>query len=190
MKRILLLFFVLGVFASLIQAQTTPKIYSRWSGRVVICSDTLNLFKTYQWYQDNTTAIDSIPHNFSPIAGATGQYYAVEGGLNGYYYVMVTTINGSTLTSDTLSLHTHPASSDVSMYPNPIIARSSVFIETIPASVQMAKISIYTMSGILVQQYTTSSASTSIEAPSEKGCYLVRIQLESGDITTRKLLVR
>jgi hypothetical protein len=191
MKRILLLFITLVSLAGIMQGANNVHIYSRWSGRVVMCSDSLNQYSAYQWFRDVTTAVGvTNPSNFSPIAGATGQYYAEEGGLTGYYYVKVTLKSGGTqLISDTLSIHTQVVTK-VSIAPNPVSASSSVRIETTSPDVQMAKIQIYNMSGALLRQYTANYASESIEAPSVTGCYLVRIQLENGDLTTQKLFVK
>ena len=202
MKRILLLFIALVAFIGIMQVQgatNNVKIYSRWSGRVVMCSDSLSQYTAYQWYVDKTTAVGwygnntsvgaTPPSNFSPIAGAIGQYYAVESGLLGYFYVQVTLKSGSKLLSDTLGVHTQ-AVSKVSIAPNPVSASAAVHIETSSPDVQMAKIQVYNMSGALLRQYTASDASASIDAPSVTGCYLVRIQLENGELSTQKLFVK
>jgi len=74
-----------------------PTISVRWSGRMLVCNNSANSYSAYQWYLDNQA-----------ISGATGQYYTQETGLNGSYFVIVTTQNGTQLSSDTLSLHTAP----------------------------------------------------------------------------------
>ena len=196
MKRILLLFFALGFMARLAQAQTTPQIYSRWSGRMVVCSDTLNIFKSYQWYIDSTSAISTTtapvtPTNFVPINGATGQYYTKSDGANlyGYFYVVAKLADGTSLTSNILALHVS-YTSKVSIAPNPVSKSSAINVETTSQDIQLAKVQIYTMSGVMVRQYTTTNASTAIESPSITGCYLVRIQLADGSTTTQKLFVK
>ncbi|MBP1639797.1 MAG: C-terminal target protein [Bacteroidetes bacterium] len=196
MKRILLLFFALGFIACLAQAQTTPQIYSRWSGRVLICSDTLNIFKSYQWYVDSIspTGIDLTqekPTHFGPINGATSQYYTKGGaGMYGYYYVVATLANGTSLTSDTVAFHVSYTLSKVSVAPNPVSKNSTVSIKTTSSDIQLAKIQIFTMSGVMVRQYTTSDISAAVEAPSVVGCYMVRIQLEDGSTSIQKLFVK
>lgn len=184
MKRLLLLFFALGFIICLAQAQTTPQIYSRWSGRMVICSDTLNLFSAYQWYSSTTYA-----GPYSVINGATKQYYENGGaGLQGYYYVQVTYKTGSTMNSNILGLHTQVEK--VSVYPNPASKSSSVKVETTSPDIQMATVQIFTANGIKVREYNTSDASADIEAPATTGCYLVRIRLENGSTVTQKLFVK
>jgi hypothetical protein len=74
-----------------------PTINVCWSGRMVICNNSTDSYKSYQWYLNNQA-----------ISGATDQYYTEESGLNGSYYVIVTTQGGISLTSDTLSVHTAP----------------------------------------------------------------------------------
>jgi hypothetical protein len=190
MKRSLLLCFAFGFIACLAQAQITPKIYSRWSGRVIICSDTLNLFQSYQWYEDNTTALGTDPTHFSAIAGATKQYYEKNGtGMQGYYYVHVTFKDGTEMNSDTISLHTQVESASVS--PNPVSKSSIVRIATSSSDVLLSNIQIFTASGIKVSEYNTaSSSSTEIEPPSTTGCYLIHIRFASGETTVQKLFVK
>ncbi|MDP4204086.1 MAG: T9SS type A sorting domain-containing protein [Bacteroidota bacterium] len=196
MKRILLLFFALGFIACLAQAQTTPKIYSRWSGRVIICSDPQSIYKSYQWYADSLSAVGidltkAKPTQFGPIKGATSQYYSKNGqGLYGYYYVVAKLADGTSVTSDTIALHVSQSSSKVSIAPNPVSKSSALNVETISPDIQLAKVQIYTMSGIMVRQYTTTDASAAIEAPSATGCYMVRIQLADGSTSTQKLFVK
>jgi hypothetical protein len=185
MKRILLLFFALGFIVCLAQAQTTPKIYSRWSGRVLICSDTLNIFSAYQWYKSD---IQTGP--FTAIPGATNQYYAQESSFDGYFYVQATVKStGAKVSSDILGIHTLPATK-VSVFPNPAAKSSAINIETTSPDIQLAKIQIYTMNGIMVRQYTTTNASEAIESPSATGCYMVRIQLQDGSTSIQKLFVK
>ena len=74
-----------------------PTISVRWSGRMLVCNNSANTYTAYQWYLNNQS-----------ISGETGQYYTQENGLNGSYFVIVTTQNGTQLSSDTLSLHTAP----------------------------------------------------------------------------------
>lgn len=183
MKRLLLLFFVLGFIACFSQAQIKPKIYSRWSGRVLICSDSLNLYSGYQWYCGSTDSA------FSILPNATKQYYDNGGsGLQGYYYVQVTFKDGSIMNSDTLSIHTQVETASVS--PNPVAKSSSLKIETTSADVQMANVQIYSINGIKVLEYNTSDSSATIEAPSVTGYYIVRIRLADGTVTTQKLFVK
>jgi hypothetical protein len=185
MKRILLLFFALGFIICLAQAQTTPKIYSRWSGRVLICNNDLSEYSAYQWYKSDTQT-----GPFALIPGATNQYYAQESGFDGYFYVQATIKStGAKINSDILSIHTLPATK-VSVFPNPAVKSSAINIETTSPDIQLAKIQIFTMSGILVRQYTTNDASAAIESPSATGCYTVRIQLQDGSTTMQKLFVK
>ncbi|MBB3186421.1 hypothetical protein [Microbacter margulisiae] len=74
-----------------------PVITVRWSGRMVICNNSANDYTSYQWYLNNQA-----------IQGATAQYYYDSTGLNGAYYVVVTTLKGTKLQSDSVSVHTTP----------------------------------------------------------------------------------
>lgn len=193
MKRTLLLFFVLGFIAYLAQAQSNPTIVSRWSGRVLVCSDNLNIYKSYQWYEDTTTPIPtdgSTPtvFNFVKVNGQTGQYYTNESGFNGYFYVVATLANGTSVTSKVLSIHTKPVK--VSISQNPVVRNSSVKIATSSADLQIVNIQIYAANGVKVSDYTTNSTSYEIQAPLTTGCYLVRIKLADGSTTTQKLFVK
>lgn len=194
MKRTLLLFFALGFIAYLAQAQSNPTIYSRWSGRVLTCSDTLNIFKAYQWYEDTTTPIPTDGSNptaykFVKVDGQTGQYYAKESGFNGYYYVIASLTDGTKRTSNILSVHTKPVA-QVSVTPNPVSRNNSVKIETTSADTQLANIQIYSANGVKVSDYNTDSASYDIQAPLTTGCYLVRIKMADGSTITQKLFVK
>jgi|GEM_PF-3597685 len=185
MKRIFLLFFALGFIVCLAQAQTAPQIYSRWSGRMLICGNASDLYSAYQWYKSDTFTGPYTRLN------ATGQYYTDNGkGLDGYFYAEVTLKkDGSKVNSDTISIHTQPVTK-VSVFPNPASKSSAINIETTSPDIQLAKIQIFTMSGIMVRQYTTTNASAAIEAPSATGCYMVHIQLQDGSTTIQKLFVK
>jgi hypothetical protein len=187
MKRIALFIIVLCAICNTGHAQTSsdkPLIVSRWSGRVLICKDSLKIYTSFQWFKKNATT-----YVFDPIAGATQQYISNENGFNGTFKVRVTTNDNKTLESDPLTITTDPTQS-VAMRPNPVAPGNNVVIESDSPSSDVGRVQIYSLTGAKIFDRVYSESSVSIPSPAQKGYYIVRIVGADGDVHTQKLTVR
>mgnify|MGYP002623019823 CR=1 FL=1 len=136
-------------------------------------------FSSYQWYK-----------NGRAIAGATGQTYYEQYGLNGYYYVMMTDSLGNEYRSceiekrPTTGLSTNRES--LILQPNPVVAGE--LFETGVSDV--LSVEIYDLSGRLVESVSAIGCTGVMEAPRVRGMYAVKVFRKDGGQMTGKLIVK
>jgi hypothetical protein len=153
-------------------------VVKKWNN-ILICDNSQKKFASFQWYK-----------NGDIIANAIKQYYREGGSLSaGNYSVKVTTTDGTTGISNTLSTTT--MSKVVELYPNMITVNQSslLSINAQTGDLTGGKLSISTLSGQLVQQNNTLIDKMTISGlPS--GNYVIRVTLSDGSTYNEKLIIK
>ncbi len=139
-------------------------------------------FSDYQWSL-----------NGKLLTGETGtQYYVPEEGLdiNGNYSVELTrVVDGVRIRSCDFTPTLQPNTVTLMTITPSIVSagqNAPIFIRTNEAGV----VTMYNQSGVVINSWEVKPGEVSIQAPKVGGLYLLRVQSESGQTDTRKLIVK
>lgn len=155
-------------------------ISQQWEDVLVFDNSSEN-FVSWQWYR-----------NGSLVSGATKQYYAEDGVLNGTYYVEAKDRNGVVITSCPLSVSGVSYSKSMVLLPNPVAGSQDFKVRLDYSASQLngAVLSIYDLSGRELSRTETVSQETLMQAPGQPGLYMVILTLSGGNRNSINLLVR
>lgn len=154
-------------------------IVQHWSD--ALFSDNKNKnFVAWQWYK-----------NGSVIVNATHQYYSENQALNGTYYLIATDNNGKSIKSCPIVLTGTVYAKSLKVFPNPARALNEFILECDFSESQLngATITVFNITGTLVQTISNVKAQNKITAPSQSGVYIVMLSLTSGKHKTINVLV-
>ena len=125
---------------------------------VILCDNSSNHFKTYQWYKDGKL-----------IPGATEQFYNDPSGIDGIYSLQVGTTDGAILWSCEKEVHAlNTKNATISAYPNPAKSSESFTIKITNLSnddLEGAVMRIYSITGSLVQTVNVVKQINSVTLP-------------------------
>jgi len=140
-----------------------------------------NNFTDWQWYKDGIA-----------ISGATRQYYSENQPLNGTYYVIAKDKNGSSIKSCPIETTGTVFSNKLKIYPNPAKPLNQFTLECDFSKSQLngAEITIFDITGKLVQTISNVKAQNQITAPSQSAIYVVVLSLNNNQKRTINLLVK
>jgi|GEM_PF-5457050 len=140
-----------------------------------------NNFAAWQWYKDG-----------SAISGATRQYYSENQPLNGTYYVIAKDKNGNSIKSCPIETTGTVFSKNLKIYPNPAQPSNQFTLECDFSESQLngAEITIFDITGKLVQTISNVKAQNQITAPSQSAIYVVVLSLNNNQKKTINLLVK
>lgn len=169
------------------EAITLPVLYSQPNlirqqfDNVIFFDNSSKEFKSYTWYKDGVQ-----------LAGQTLQYYKETGGLNGTYHAVATKLDGTIITSCSITITSNGVHDMIKIFPNPVISNESYQLTTNvePARLVNARIEVFSLNGSLVDQKITNDGETTLHAPGAEGVYIVRFTLANGKTFSKNLLVR
>jgi hypothetical protein len=154
-------------------------IAQHWSDALLSDNQNKN-FVAWQWYKNGLA-----------IVGATRQYYSENQALNGTYYLIATDKNGKSIKSCSLLLTGAVFAKTLKVFPNPVKVLNKFTLECdfSESQLQGATITIFNITGVLVQTISDVKAQNQIEAPSQSGVYIVMLTLSNGEQKTINVLV-
>jgi predicted outer membrane repeat protein len=169
------------------EAITLPVLYSQPNlirqqfDDVIFFDNSSKEFKSYTWYKDGVQ-----------VAGQTLQYYKETGGLNGTYHAVATKLDGTIITSCSITVTSNGVYDTIKIFPNPVRSNESYQLTTNvePARLVNARIEVFSLNGSLVDQKITNDGETTLQAPGAEGVYIVRFTLANGKTFSKNLLVR
>ncbi|RAJ83374.1 IPT/TIG domain-containing protein [Chitinophaga dinghuensis] len=155
-------------------------IRQHWND-VLLFDNSSNDYRAWQWYKNN-----------SIVAGATGQYYSENGGLNGTYYVMATDKSGNTRQTCPLSVtSTSPVSGGISVSPNPVAkgAMATITCRYTTTELTGAILLMTDITGKTVDQLKTVLPVNQVKMPMNGGFYIITLMLSNGQRATTNVIV-
>ncbi|HEY1192953.1 MBG domain-containing protein [Flavobacterium sp.] len=163
-----------------IEVSQSGLITQQWAD-VLFFDNNSNNFTSFQWYK-----------NGNPVSGATRQYYSENQPLNGSYYVIAKNTNGNSIKSCPIETTGTAFSKGLKIHPNPIKPTNEFTLQCDFSESQLngAEITIFDITGKLVQTVTNVKAQNQITAPSQSAIYVVVLSLSNGQKKTINLLVK
>lgn len=163
-----------------IEVSQSGLITQQWAD-VLLFDNKSNSFTSYQWYK-----------NGNAVSGATRQYYSENQPLNGSYYVIAKNTSGSSIKSCPIEATGTSFSKSLKIHPNPIRPTNEFTLECDFSESQLngAEITIFDITGKLVQTITNVKPQNQITAPSQVAIYVVVLSLSNGQKKTINLLVK
>lgn len=138
-------------------------------------------YVAWQWYE-----------NGKAIEGATEQSYQSLI-LSGSYYVVATTRSGKQIRTCSLEVYGDNTleRTGIKVYPNPVRRGSNFTVKMLykAKSLKSAKITLYDITGKLLQTKEVSSNKETLIAPNSSGIYIVRLLLSDGRSASKNVLV-
>ncbi|MBZ4037609.1 T9SS type A sorting domain-containing protein [Flavobacterium sp. 17A] len=155
-------------------------IVQQWAD-VLLFDNKSNNFVAWQWYK-----------NGNPVSGATRQYYNENQAINGSYFVVATDKNGNSIKSCPVEITGTAFSKSLKIHPNPVRPLNEFTLECDFSESQLSgsEITIFDVSGKLVQTITNAKPQNQIIAPSQSAIYVVVLSLSNGQKKTINLLVK
>ncbi len=146
---------------------------------VLVCDNSLNEFKDYQWKKDN-----------ADIPSATGQYYFEATGLNGYYSLCAVTNQNDTMYVCGQYFESLSGKFSISCYPVYCnYGKTTVFVNGLSDDeLKTARMYVYTTDGKLT--YWTDVVHKKTEVQAREGRYVVIVILEDQRSATCTFLSR
>jgi hypothetical protein len=126
------------------------------------------------------------------VPGQTAQYFKESGALNGTYHAVVTKLDGTLITTCPLVLNPTVEEEYIKIVPNPAKTNASYELVTNVSSLRLqnARVEVYSVGGLLIENKTTSENRVVLKAPMAEGIYIVKMTLANGKYFTKNLLVK
>ena len=158
-----------------------PNLIRKHFDDVIFFDNSSKAFIAYSWYKNGVL-----------VPGQTAQYFKDSGVLNGTYYAKATKIDGTVVTTCPLTFSASIVDEFLKIAPNPVKSNASYQILTNvdSAKLQNARITVFNILGVLVNDKIVDGKTTDMIAPSTEGIYVVRMTLASGKYFTKNLLVK
>ncbi|KAF2325780.1 MBG domain-containing protein, partial [Flavobacterium daemonense] len=137
-------------------------------------------FVSWQWYKNGIA-----------VSGATRQYFDENQALKGTYYVVAIDKNGNAIKSCLYQITGETFAQNIKIFPNPVKASSEFILECNFSETQLkgAVITIFDITGKVVQTVSNVKAQNQILAPSQTAVYVVVLTLSNGEHKTINMLV-
>lgn len=163
-----------------IEISQSGLVVQHWTD-VLFFDNKSNHFTTWQWYK-----------NGKSVSGATRQYYSENQPLNGIYYVIATDTNGNQIKSCPIETIGSSFTKKLKIYPNPARPLNQFTLECDFSESQLngAQITIFDITGKLVQTISNVKAQNQITAPAQSAIYVVVLSLKNNQKKTINLLVK
>jgi hypothetical protein len=165
----------------IVPTKCQPNLIRQQFEDVIFFDNSSKEFKSYTWYKDGIL-----------VAGQTLQYYKEAGGLSGTYHAVATKLDGAVIMTCPLILSSTITVETLKIVPNPVKSNASYQLVTNVEVSQMqnAHVEVYSIAGALLNQMTTNEGTTTLQAPSVEGIYVIRMTLANGKTFTKNLLVK
>lgn len=163
-----------------IEVSQSGLVVQHWAD-VLFFDNKSNHFTAWQWYKDGNS-----------VSGATRQYYSENQPLNGIYYVIAKDTNGNQIKSCPIETIGTPFTKKLKIYPNPARPLNQFTLECDFSESELngAEITIFDITGKLVQTISNVKAQNQITAPSQSAIYVVVLSLNNNQKKTINLLVK
>ena len=133
-------------------------------------------FSGYQWYR-----------NDEPIDGETASYLYVSSGLDqAAEYRVELTRSDDGMTVSTCPVVPYAADNVTLKLASSIVPEGG---EVLVSSAHSGTASLYSLSGVLLNRQTLTGGTTSLTAPTQAGYYLLRVELDNGQVKTYHLQI-
>jgi hypothetical protein len=158
-----------------------PNLIRKHFDDVIFFDNSSKAFVAYSWYKNGVL-----------VPGQTAQYFKDSGVLNGAYYAKATKIDGTIVTTCPLTFSASIVDEYLKIAPNPVKSNASyqVLTNVDSAKLQNARITVFTILGVLVNDKIVDGITTDMIAPNTEGIYVVRMTLANGKYFTKNLLVK
>jgi hypothetical protein len=158
-----------------------PNLIRKHFDDVIFFDNSSKAFVAYSWYKNGVL-----------VPGQTAQYFKDSGVLNGTYYAKATKTDGTVVTTCPLTFSASIVDEYLKIAPNPVRSNASYQILTNvdSAKLQNARITVFNILGVLVNDKMVDGITTDMIAPSTEGIYVVRMTLANGKYFTKNLLVK
>ncbi|WP_281310382.1 MBG domain-containing protein [Flavobacterium flavigenum] len=158
-----------------------PNLIRKHFEDVIFFDNSSKSFKSYNWYKNGVL-----------VPGQTSQYFKESGPLNGTYYAVATKLDGTLITTCTLTLSPTMEEEYIRIVPNPVRSNTTFqLITNVSANrLQNARVELYNLTGSLLTTINTSQNTIDMTAPNVEGIYIVKMTLANGKYFTKNLLVR
>lgn len=163
-----------------IEISRSGLVAQQWAD-VLFFDNKSNDFTAWQWYKDGNA-----------VAGAIRQYYSENQALNGSYYVIAKNKNGNSVKSCPIQAIGTAFSKSLKIHPNPVTPSGEFNLECDFSQSQLngSEITIFDITGKLVQTITNVKPHNQIIAPPQSAIYIVVLSLSNGQKKTINLLVK
>ena len=158
-----------------------PNLIRKQFEDVIFFDNSSKNFKSYSWYKNGVL-----------VPGQTSQFFKETGALNGIYYAVATKLDGTFLTTCTLTLSPTLEEEYIMIAPNPVRTNSDFKLTTNvnTSRLKNARIEIYTSTGNLLLTANVNQSPVDLKAPNVEGIYIIKMTLTSGKYFTKNLLVK
>jgi hypothetical protein len=158
-----------------------PNLIRKHFDDVIFFDNSSKAFVAFSWYKNGVL-----------VPGQTAQYFKDSGVLNGTYYAKATKIDGTVVTTCPLTFSASIVDEYLKIAPNPVKSNASYQILTNvdSAKLQNARITVFNILGVLVNDKMVDGKTTDMIAPNTEGIYVVRMTLANGKYFTKNLLVK
>ncbi|PJJ06974.1 SprB-like repeat protein [Flavobacterium sp. 1] len=159
-----------------------PNLIRKQFENIIFFDNSSKSFKSYSWYKNGVL-----------VPGQTSQYFKESGALNGTYYAVATKLDGTLITTCTLTFSPTIEEEYIRIVPNPVRSNASFQLMTNVSTsrLQNARVELYNLTGNLLTTITNPSQNTiDMSAPSVEGIYIVKMTLANGKYFTKNLLVK
>lgn len=158
-----------------------PNLIRKHFENIIFFDNSSMSYNTYTWYKNGIL-----------VAGQTDQYFKENGPLNGTYYAVATKLNGIVVTTCPLVLSPTVEEEYIKIVPNPVKPNGTYELLTNVSSsrLQNARVEVYSVGGLLMENKTTSQNTVSLKAPMVEGIYIVKMTLANGKYFTKNVLVK
>ena len=170
-----------AVVVSLPLVNSQPNLIRKQFENIIFFDNSSKSFSTYTWYKNGVL-----------VSGQTDQYFKENGPLNGTYYAVATKLDGIVVTTCPLVLSPTVEDEYIKIVPNPVKPNASYeLLNNVPtARLQNARIEVYSVGGLLLENKTTSQNTVTLKAPTVEGIYIIKMTLANGKYFTKNLLVK
>jgi hypothetical protein len=158
-----------------------PNLIRKQFEDIIFFDNSSESFKSYSWYKNGVL-----------VPGQTAQYFKESGALNGTYHAVATKLDGTLINTCPLILSPTVEEEYIKIVPNPAKPNTSYELVTNVSSsrLQNARVEVYSVGGLLIENKTTSENKVILKAPMAEGIYIVKMTLANGKYFTKNLLVK
>ncbi|OYX83077.1 MAG: hypothetical protein B7Y83_12705, partial [Flavobacteriales bacterium 32-34-25] len=158
-----------------------PNLIRKQFEDIIFFDNSSKTFTSYSWYKNGVL-----------VPSQTAQYFKENGSLNGTYFAKATRLDGMVVTTCPLVLSPTVEEEYIKIVPNPAKSNTAYELVTNVSSsrLQNARVEVYSVGGLLIENKTTSENKVVLKAPMAEGIYVVKMTLVNGKYFTKNLLVK
>ncbi|RWX01385.1 MBG domain-containing protein [Flavobacterium cerinum] len=158
-----------------------PNLIRKQFEDVIFFDNSSKNFESYTWYKNGVL-----------VPNQTNQFYKENGDLNGTYHAVAVKLDGTLITTCPLTLSPTAEEEYIKLVPNPVKPNANYELLTNVSSSRLenARVEVYSIGGVLMENKTTNQSTVTLEAPTVEGIYIVKMTLTNGKYFTKNILVK